>query len=58
MEDKNKQHSSRIIELESQLEMTKNQLEKAKRNLASTEKDLNDCRNKEKELKQALKAKD
>ena len=58
MEDKNKQHSSRIIELESQLEMTKNQLEKAKRNLASTEKDLNDSRNKEKELKQALKAKD
>lgn len=58
MEDKTKQQSSRIIELESQLEMTKNQLEKLKRNLATTEKDLTDSRTKEKELKQSLKAKD
>ena len=34
-DEKTKSQSARIIELESQLEMAKNQLEKAKRNLAA-----------------------
>ncbi len=38
--------------------MTKNQLEKAKRNSTSAEKDLNDSKNKEKDLRQILKSKD
>jgi len=41
LEEKSKQNLARIIELESQLEMTKNQLEKSKRNLSSLEKELN-----------------
>jgi chromosome segregation ATPase len=35
LDEKTKSQSARIIELESQLEMAKNQLEKAKRNLAA-----------------------
>jgi chromosome segregation ATPase len=58
LDEKNKNISNKLIEVEGQFELSRNQQDKLRRNLEASIKEAADAKEKEKTVKKALKSKE
>ena len=58
LDDKLKSSSNKIVEVEGQLDLSRSQLDKHKRNLESVQKELSEWKDREKNAKRSLKNKE